>query len=127
MVSMLFREYEFRLRAASSRLLLKYINSVFVLHLQLQQHAQGKLLTSFFTGSQSFYSTAANVEKISEQSEQYPRNRYTTQQLFREKETVLLYSGQMLFYCFTSNNGTFLYMLQSGSSVIKQWTTNRYC
>lgn len=48
MVSMLFREYEFRLRTASSCLLLKYINSVFVLHLQLQQH-QSKLLSSFFT------------------------------------------------------------------------------
>lgn len=48
MVSMLFREYEFRLRTASSCLLLKYVNSVFVLHLQLQQH-QAKLLSSFCT------------------------------------------------------------------------------
>lgn len=44
---MLFREYEFHLRTASSRLLLKYINSVFIFHLQLQQH-QSELLTSFF-------------------------------------------------------------------------------
>lgn len=43
---MLFREYEFHLRTASSCLLLKYINSVFIFHLQLQQ--QSELLTSFF-------------------------------------------------------------------------------
>lgn len=49
MVLMLFREYEFRLRTASSCLLLKYINSVFVFHLQLQQHhQQSELHTSFF-------------------------------------------------------------------------------
>lgn len=46
---MLFREYEFHLRTASSCLLLKYINSVFIFHLQLQQHhQQSELLTSFF-------------------------------------------------------------------------------
>lgn len=49
MVLMLFREYEFCLRTASSCLLLKYINSVFVFHLQLQQHhQQSELHTSFF-------------------------------------------------------------------------------
>lgn len=48
MMSMLFREYESRLRTASSCLLLKYINSVFVLHLQLQQHQQSELHTPTF-------------------------------------------------------------------------------
>lgn len=38
LVSTFFREYAFHLRTASSSLLLKYINSVLILHLQLQQH-----------------------------------------------------------------------------------------
>lgn len=37
MVWMFFQEYAFHLRTASSCLLLKYINSVLILHLQLQQ------------------------------------------------------------------------------------------